>query len=61
MPWAVACCHAGYLLFIEGMNTRMGQKAACGAKGEIMDRTKSLIAPVEPEEQIRNSMAFNPS
>ena len=34
-------CHTGCLLFIEGMNTRMGQKAACGAKGGIMHRTKS--------------------
>ena len=42
------------------MNTRMGQKAACGANGGIMDRTKSGRTPDEPEEQIRNSMAFNP-
>ena len=41
MPWVIACCHASCLLFTKGMNTRMGQKAACGAKGEIMDRTKS--------------------
>ena len=41
MPWAMTCCHTGCLLFIEGMNTRMGQKAACGAKGGIMNRTKS--------------------
>ena len=41
MHWVMACCHTGCLLFNEGMNTRMGQKAACGAKGEIMDRTKS--------------------
>ena len=41
MPWVMARCHTGCLLFIEGMNTRMGQKAACGATGEIMDRTKS--------------------
>ena len=40
MPWVIAGCHAGCLLFIEGMNTRMGQKTACGAKGGIMDRTK---------------------
>ena len=25
----------------SGMDARMGQKAACGAKGGIMDRTKS--------------------
>ena len=41
MPWVMACCHTGCLLFIEGMNTRVGQKAACGATGEIMDRAKS--------------------
>ena len=41
MPWVMACCHTGCLLFIEGMNTRMGQKAACGARGGIMERTKS--------------------
>ena len=41
MPWAMTCCHTGCLLFIEGMNTRMGQKAACGAKGGSMIRTKS--------------------
>ena len=41
MPWVMACCHTGCLLFTEGMDTRMGQKAACGAKGGIMDRTKS--------------------
>ena len=41
MPWAMTCCHTGCLLSIDGMNTRMGQKAACGAKGGIMDRTKS--------------------
>ena len=40
-PRAMTCCHTGCLLFIEGTNTRMGQKAACGAKGGIMDRTKS--------------------
>ena len=51
MPWAMTCCHAGCLLFIEGINTRMGQKAACGAKGGIMDRTKSRITPDEPEVQ----------
>ena len=60
MPWVMACCHTGCLLFIEGMNTRMGGKAACAAKGEIMDRTKSRITPDEPEEQIQDSMAFNP-
>ena len=41
MPWVIACCHAGCLLFTKGMNKRMGQKAACGANGGIMDRTKS--------------------
>ena len=40
MPWVMACCHTGCLPFIEGMNTRMGQKAACGENGGIMDRTK---------------------
>ena len=60
MPWVMACCHTGCLLFIEGMNTQMGQKAACGAMGEIMDRTKSSITADEQEEQIRNSMVFEP-
>ena len=41
MPWVMACCHTGCLLFTEGMKTRIGQKAACGAKGGIMDSTKS--------------------
>ena len=41
LPWDLACCHTGCLLFTEGMDTRMGQKAVCGAKGGIMDRTKS--------------------
>ena len=41
MPWDLACCHTGCLLFTKGMTTRMGQKAACGANGGIMDRTKS--------------------
>ena len=41
MPWVMACCHTGCLLFTEGMNTGIGQKAACGAKGGIVDRTKS--------------------
>ena len=41
MPLVMVCCHAGCLLFTKGMNTRNGQKAACGATGEIMDRTKS--------------------
>ena len=41
MPWDLACCHTGCLLFTKGMDTRMGQKAACGAEGGIKDRTKS--------------------
>ena len=41
MPWGLACCRTGCLLFTEGMTTRTGQKATCGAKGGIMDRTKS--------------------
>ena len=41
MPWVIACCHAGCLLFTEGMTTRTGQKATCGAKGGIVDRTQS--------------------
>ena len=41
MPWGLACCRRGCLLFTEGMTTRTGQRAACGAKGGIMDRTKS--------------------
>ena len=41
MPWDLACCHTGCLLYTEGMTTRMGQKVACGAKGGIMDRTKN--------------------
>ena len=60
MPWVIACCHAGCLLFTKGMNTRMGQKAACGANGGIMDHTKSCITPEELEEQILKLMAFNP-
>ena len=41
MPWGLACCRTGCLVFTEGMTTRTGQKAACGAKGGITDRTKS--------------------
>ena len=41
MPWVIACGHTGCLLFTEGMTTRTGQKATCGAKGGIMDRIKS--------------------
>ena len=41
MPWVIACCHAGCLLFTEGMTTRTGQTATCGAKGGIMGHTKS--------------------
>ena len=60
MPRDLACCYTGCLLFTEGMVTQMEQKAAIGAKGGIMDRTKSRITLDEPEEQIQNSMASNP-
>ena len=41
MPWVTVCCHAGCLLFTQGMTTPTGQKATCGAKGGIMDHIKS--------------------